>query len=82
MASKSFTRLVNGAALSFGKRFLKDVERSKSHAPELQHALFNHLISCGKETKYGAENTSPQLRLLKISEGEFPFAATTILFPT
>lgn len=55
MASKSFTRLVNGAALTFGKRFLKDVERSKSHAPELQHALFNHLISCGKETKYGAE---------------------------
>lgn len=55
MASKSFTRLVNGAALSFGKRFLKDVERSKSHAPQLQHNLFNHLISCGKETKYGAE---------------------------
>ena len=55
MASRSLTRLINGAALTFGKKFLKDVERSKSHAPELQHALFNHLISCGKETKYGAE---------------------------
>ena len=55
MASRSLTRLINGAALTFGKKFLKDVERSKSHAPELQHTLFNHLISCGKETKYGAE---------------------------
>ena len=55
MASRSLTRLINGAALTFGKKFLKDVERSKSHAPEMQHALFNHLISCGKETKYGAE---------------------------
>ena len=55
MASRSLTRLINGAALTFGKKFLKDVERSKSPAPELQHALFNHLISCGKETKYGAE---------------------------
>ena len=55
MVSRSLTRLINGAALTFGKKFLKDVERSKSHAPEMQHALFNHLISCGKETKYGEE---------------------------
>ena len=52
---KKTARAINRAVLAWGRGYLRDIERSYTHAPEMQKEVFSHLVKCGKETVFGSE---------------------------
>ena len=52
---KKTARAINKAVLAWGRGYLREIERSYTHAPEMQKEVFSHLVKCGKETVFGSE---------------------------
>ena len=52
---KKTARAINKAVLAWGRGYLREIERSYTHAPEMQDEVFSHLVRCGKETVFGRE---------------------------
>ena len=52
---KKTARMINRAALSWGRGYLREIERSYTNAPEMQNEVFSHLVKCGRETVFGRE---------------------------
>ena len=49
-------RTINKAVLAWGRGYLKDIEKSRTNAPEMQQRIFHRLIECGKQTAFGKEH--------------------------
>ena len=52
---KKTARAINKAVLSWGRGYLREIERSFTCAAEMQDEVFSRLIKCGKETVFGSE---------------------------
>ncbi len=61
---KQFARLINRAALSWGRGYLKEVARSLTHATELQDNVFQTLMKGGRQTLFGKERNFDSIRNL------------------
>ena len=61
---KALARIVNKAALSWGKGFIKEVEDSYTHAPQLQQKVFERLLKCGAGTAFGHEKNFAGIKTL------------------
>ncbi len=49
-------RTINKAVLAWGRGYLKDIEKSRTRAPEMQQHIFHRLMECGKQTAFGKEH--------------------------
>jgi len=61
---KKTARLINKAVLAWGKGYLKEIEKSRTHAPELQNQVFRHLVECGRQTLFGKERDFSNIQSL------------------
>ena len=53
---KKTARLINKLVLAWGRSYLEEIERSFTHAPDMQREVFSRLLKCGRQTLFGKEH--------------------------
>ena len=66
--------LLNKIVLAWGKGYLKEIERSRTHSPQIQQKVFEHLLKCGRDTIFGKEHGFDNIHSLNDFQKAVPLA--------